>query len=884
MRTPRFFRMMLRLLPFDFRADYGRDIEQTFQEQRRAAHTSTGLARVWAQTVRDLFRIGPREHLAQLRQDVRYAMRNMARQPGFVAAAVLTLAVGIGVNTAIFSVVHAVLLRPLPYPDAERVVAVWNRWEGTAEARHSDPEYLDLAERSRTLDLAAVAGNSMNIAGERGDPERVLGALGTANTFQVLGIAPALGRGFLADEEREGRDHVVVLSHDLWRRRFNSDPAVLGQTLLVNGTPHQIIGVMPAEVRLPVEYGSDTYVSVFVPLTLDRAAPRNIRGGHYLFVYGRLRAGASVQSAEAELDALVAALARQYPDGYDQGGFDIYVRPVRQQVLGESRQTLLILAAAVGMVLLLACANVTNLMLARGESRRGELAVRTALGASRLRIVRQLLTEALVLSSIGALAGLALAAACQKLLLLWLDEGAVELPRLGDVSLNLPVLLFTAGLAVCTAVLFGLFPALQVSQVRVSESLSDGARGSTAGGRRIVRRLLVAAQVTLATVLLIASALLVKSFLRVLQEPIGFASERVLTFRVSLPESRYPGLREVADFYTRLVDRVSALPGAEAVGASTGLPMSVASGDWSFDIEGRGLVNGKRPGRADWYVVTPGYFEALRVKLVRGRLPQPSDDERAAPVVFLNEASARTIFPNEDPVGKRIRLSNTTGPEQPWRTIAGVVADVRTLGRETPPGTEMYIPHRQFLHFAAGAQARAMTVVARTGMDPMALMPSVRAGLARLDPMVPAAEARDMETVVARSVADRRMLVMLIGGFGWLAILLASIGVYGVMDYSVRQRTREIGVRIAVGAPRTAVLALIVGQALRMVALGIAAGLVAAALFGSALASLLYQVQPRDTGAFVLASVLLGAIGLGASYLPARRASKVDPVTALRAG
>jgi putative ABC transport system permease protein len=764
------------------------------------------------------------------------------------------------------------------------VVAVWNRWEGSAEAGHSNPEYLDLAERSRTLELAAVAGASANIAGEQGDPERVVGAHVTANTFNVLGVAPALGRGFLAEEEVEGRDAVVVLSDDLWRRRFNSDLAVLGRTLLVNGTPHQIVGVMPPGARLPLEYGSDSYVSVFVPLTLDRAAPRHIRGGHYLYVYGKLRDGATVAAAEAEMDTLWTALAQQYPDGYDQGGFDIYLRPIRQQVLGSSRQTLLILAAAVGMVLLLACANVTNLMLARGESRRGELAIRTALGASRLRIVRQLFTEALVLAGIGALAGLALATACQQLLLLWLAEGAVELPRLDQVALNLPVLFFTAALAVLTAVLFGLIPALQVSRVQVSESLADGARGNIGGGRRFARRALVAAQVTMATVLLIASVLLVKSLLRVLQEPTGFASERVLTFRVSVPEARYPGLREVAGFYTRLVDQVSTLPGVEAAGASSGLPMAVASGDWSFDIEGRPRVDGKRPGRADWYVVTPGYFESLRIRLVRGRLPQPSDDERAAPVIFLNETSARTIFPNEDPIGKRVRLTNTTGPEQPWRTIAGVVADVRTLGRETPPGTEMYIPHRQFLHFAAGAQARAMTVVARTGMEPMALMPSVRAELARLDPMVPAAEPRDMETVVARSVADRRMLATLIGGFGWLALLLAAIGVYGVMDYSVRQRTREIGVRIAVGAPRAAVLGLILGQALRMVAVGILVGLGAATLFGSALASQLYQVQPRDASAFALAGVLLGLIGVAASYLPARRASKVDPVAALRAG
>jgi putative ABC transport system permease protein len=476
-----------------------------------------------------------------------------------------------------------------------------------------------------------------------------------------------------------------------------------------------------------------------------------------------------------------------------------------------------------------------------------------------------------------------MAAACQKLLLLWLADRAVTIPRLSEIALNFPVLLFTCALAIVTGLLFGLFPAFQLSRVEVSESLSYAGRGTTFGVRPHVRRLLVVTQVGIAAVLLIASGLLLKSFAQVLQEPSGFVSSRVLTFRVSLPETTYQGLQEISAFYTRLLQQIETLPGVDQVGASSGLPMSIASGDWSFDVEGRPTTGTKHAGKADWYVVTPGYFESLRIRLVSGRLPQTSDDERSAPVIFINETTAKTVFPNENPIGKRIRLTNSTGPEQPWRTIAGVVGDVRQRGLDTPPRTEMFIPHTQFLHFAAGAQARSMTVVTRTNIKPDALMPSIRAELSRLDPQVSAAQVSDMETVVSRSVSDRRMLLMLIGIFGWISIMLAGIGLYGVMDYMVLQRRREIGVRIAFGASRRDVISMILRQAMRMVALGIAAGVLAAMALGSILASVLYQVSPRDVAIYAAAGALLVLIGLLGSYLPALRAWRVDPTEALRA-
>lgn len=888
MNTPRLFRFLLRLLPFDFRFDYGKEMEQVFHEQRRSAQSRSGRARIWATTIRDFLKLGPREHLSQLRQDVVYAGRGMRREPMFVVAAVLTLAAGIGAKSAMFSVLHAVLLKPLPYSQPDRLVAVWNRWDGTSLGAHSDPEYLDLSERSRTMDLAAAVQGTVNIVGngtaDSGDPERIPAGYMSTNALRVLGIQPTLGRGFLPEEELQGRDNVVVLTDSLWRRRFDASASVIGRTVLVDGRRSEIIGVLPADARLPIDFGAESEAEIVVPLTFNRTAPRNKRGGHYLHVYGRLQDGYSVEQANAEMAMLLSILSKEYPSEYDQGNFATFVRPLRADLLGDSRPTLTILAISVGLILLLACANVANLMLARGEARRSELAVRTALGASRFRITRQLVTEALLLSAVGATAGLLFAYGCLKFLLLWLAHGASTLPRLGDISINFPVVIFTALVAIIAALIFGFAPALPLSRLALAETLNEGGRDSGGRVRPRVRKVLVAAQVTIATVLLVASGLLLKSFVKVLQQPTGIASERILTFRVSLPESRYPGLQEVSGFYTRLLDEIASLPGVQRAGASTGLPMAYVSGDWGFDIEGRPRVNGKRPGRADWYVVTPGYFEGLGVKLIKGRLPQASDTEQAAPTIYLNETAASSIFRGEDPIGKRVRLSNTTGAEQPWRTVAGVVADVRQHGLDSPANPEMFIPYRQFLHFSAGTQARDMTIVVRAAMEPTALMPSIRAELSKLDGEIPAADVRDMETVIAESTADRKMLLSLIAGFGWIAIVLAVIGVYGVMDYTVLQRRREMGVRIALGATRGAVLQLVLREGMRLVAIGIAAGLVLAAFSGSLLASMLYEVKPRDMMVYIGAAAILGFVSLGATYIPAFRASRVTPMSALRNG
>jgi putative ABC transport system permease protein len=880
MKPDRWFQRWLRLLPLDFRSDYGADIEQVFRDQRREAarRGRPALVRVWAKNIVGLLAIGPREHAAQLRQDVRYALRGLRRTPGFTAVAMLTLALGIGANTAIFSIVHEVLLAPLPYGAPDDLVSVTNDWGGAEGAALSNPEYMDYAEQSRTLDIAATAQLAVNITGGAGDPERIGAGVVTVNTLEVLGVRPAVGRSFRAEEESDGRDNVVLLSYRLWQRRFAGDPGAVGQTISIDGVPHDVIGVLPADFLLPLDFGAERRVDMLIPLTLDRAAPRNRRGGHFLVSVARLRAGATLQAARADMEAVVSRLVALYPEEHDQGPyFRLALTPLRQNLLGDARPVLYLLASAVCLVLLIACANVASLLLARSEARRRELAVRSALGASRFRVARQLMTEAFVLSVAGAAAGLLVALWLQQLVVT--IDGAT-LPRIDRVRLSIPVLACAGVTGIAAGVIFGLIPAFQSARARIDDALRLGVRGTGTAARRT----LVVVQVSLAVVLLVAAGLLTKSFARVVSVPSGLNPAGVLTLRVSLPPSRYPSRPELTAYFSRLLGRLRVLPGVAAAGAASGLPLAIASGDWGFDIEGRPQVNGRRPGAADWYVVTGGYFEALDIGLARGRLPADSDHGGAPPVVFLNETAARKFFPEQDPVGKRVRLSSTTGGEQPWRTIAGIVGDVRTLGLDQETRTEIYIPYDQFQHFAAGVQARAMTIVLKTASgNPLGLSGAVREELHAIDPEIAVAQLRDMTTVLSGSVADRRLNMILVGAFGLLALVLASIGLYGVMAFQVVRRTREVGVRLALGASRSEVLMLVIGQGMRLVASGLVIGLVLAALVTSAMSGLLFGVSTRDVAVFLSVPLLLILIGLMACYLPARRAMAVDPAIALRA-
>jgi putative ABC transport system permease protein len=873
------FRRALRLLPFDFRSDYGRDMEQTFREQERDASGLLERLAVWIRAFGGVMAIGPREHAHQLWQDVRYALRGMIAAPAFSAVVVIALALGIGVNTAIFSVVHAVLLRPLPYADPDRVVFVANRWDGAPIAALSDPEYLDYAERTQTMTLAAVSTNAVNVTGEAIESERLVMAGVTPNFFEVVGTKPILGRPFAMSDTGDGHDQVVILSFRVWQRRYSGDAKILGRTLLVSGSRAEVVGVMPESFRMPSDFGSAQEVALLMPQSFDPAAPRNRRGGHYLGGYGRLKPGATVESATADLSRILEPLKRRYPDEITQGNFGIVVRPLRTQLLGASRPVLLTLLVSVGLVLLIACANVANLLLSRGEVRRRELAVRAALGASRFRIVRQLLTESIVLAVAGSGVGLAIAAVCQRVVV---TVDPSTLPRVSDLQLSAPVLMFSTGLAFVTALTFGLLPAVQLAHLGSNDALSSGARGTVAAIRSRTRAALVIAQVAVAVVLVTAAGLLIRTFVNVTNTPSGLVADRVLTLRLSPPPATYQSQADISRFFDAFLARVRALPGTQSAGASTGLPLANASGDWSFDIEGRPFAPGKRhSGALDWYSVTPGYFEALRIPLVKGRFPEAGDDlQNSNPTIFMNQAAARQFFPAGDAVGHRLRLS---GRDQPWRTVAGVVGDVRHRGLASPVTAEMFIPLAQFKHFSPTGQARGLTAVIRTASDPMQMVPAVRNALRMLDPEVPPSQIRDMPSVVAASVADRRLNMLLMGSFGVLALTLAAIGVYGVMAYQVMQRTREMGVRMALGASPDSVRRLVVRDGMRLVASGLTLGAAASVALSRFVSHLLYGVDARDLATITASGVLLAIVGFIASYIPALRATRVDPMLALRA-
>jgi predicted permease len=652
---------------------------------------------------------------------------------------------------------------------------------------------------------------------------------------------------------------------------------VLGRTVHVNGEPFEIVGVTPAGLLLPSYFSGGGAAEMLVPLSLDRAAARNRRGGHYLQAVARLAPGASVDGARAEMGVVVGGLVQEYPDQHKQGHFGVSLVPLRTDLLGPARPVLVVLLGAVALVLLLACANLASLLLARGEARRRELAVRASLGADRFRLVRQLLTETCVLGLVGGAAGLAVAALAMKAVLT-LDPAT--LPRAQEAALSWPVLAFTIGVSLGAGIVFGLLPATQISRVALDEVLREAGRSSV-GGRGRLRRALVAAQVAIAVVLLVGAGLLVKSFARLQSTPSGFEPAGVLTFRTTAPPARYRERAEVAAFYAQVLEQVRMVPGVRVAGAATGLPLSVQSGDWGFDIEGRVSIPGARP-RADWFVVTPGYFEALGVRLVSGRLPAEPDDDRGGPALFLNESAARTLFPGEDPVGRRVRLSRTNGDEQPWRTIAGVVSDVRQRGLERPPRPEMYIPLPQFRHFLARTQAWSMVVVVKAAVPPLSLAGAMRAAVRRVDPEVPTASLLAMDEVVGASMADRRRDAWLVGAFAALALAVASIGVYGVTAYHVVRRRREIGLRVALGAERRDVVRMVLGQGLRLAAVGIGVGVPAALIAAGALRSLLFEVTPHDPAVFAAIPVLLMVVAALACALPAARAARIDAAVALR--
>ncbi|MBV9924261.1 MAG: ABC transporter permease [Acidobacteria bacterium] len=796
-------------------------------------------------------------------QDVRFGLRVLAKRPGFSLVALAVLALGVGANTAIFSVVNAVLLRPLPYPGAERVIAFEgvNPSKGIKESNLSAPDAVDWRSQARSFEaLAIYTPGSANLSGG-GEPERVAGAYVEPDFFRVLGVGAARGRAILPEDDKPGSAPVVVLSHALWVRRFGADPAAVGRTIDLGGRQREVVGVMPAGFDFP--YRSE----LWVPLQLDLA--KEARDNRSLFVVGRLREGVAVAAAQTELDAISARLAEAY--AVTNVGWGVRLQPLKDALVGELKTTLFMLLAGVGLLLLIACANVANLLLARAAGRRREVALRLALGAGRWRIARQMLTESVLLGVAGGALGAALSVWLTDLLVALAPAGT---PRLAETSADWRVLLFAAGASVLTGVAFGIAPAWQASRYDLNDSLKEGGRGA-GGGRSRMRSGLVVAEVAVSLLLLAGAGLLVKSFGRLQAVDPGFDPEGVITMRVSLPGARYKEPARKVEFYATLLERVRSLPGVESAGATIQLPLR--GSDYSI---WRGLIREGRPETpeeaidASYSVVTPGYFRALRIPLRAGRAFDERDRTDSAKVAVVNESLARKVFPGEDPVGKRIHIWRD---EEFQREIVGVVGDTKPDSLETAGAPQIYVPHAQDAEWGG----LSLTVRAR-GAGAESLVGAVREEVRALDRELPIYDVKTLGKVVADSTAYRRVSMFLMAGFAVAALLLAGVGLYGVVSYAVTERTREIGVRVALGAQRRDVVRLVVRHGMLLTLLGLAVGLACALALTRLMTGLLYEVSAADPGVYILVALLLAAVALLACLVPARRATKVDPMVALR--
>jgi putative ABC transport system permease protein len=795
--------------------------------------------------------------------DLRYGARTLLKSPGFTLVALVALALGVGANTAIFSVVNSVLLRPLPYPDSERLVAFMgvNPQGGITQSNMSVPDFADWQQQNEVFEQLAgfVTGGALLVSGEEG--ERVRGTGVTTDFFPLIRTQPLRGRALTAEDQQPGREPVAVLSYGLWQRRFGADPNAVGRAVMLSGKSTTIVGVMPQGFDFPAQS------EVWVPLQLDPAKER--RDNRYLQVVGRLKPGATITQAQTQLDTINGRLAQTYRE--TNTGWGVQLTNLRESLVGAVRASLLVLLGAVGLVLLIACANVANLLLARATARQREIAVRTALGASRGRIVRQLLTESVLLSVVGGALGLLLSVWLTDLLVAVSPAGS---PRFDEIRPDARVFAFTCAVTILTGLVFGLAPALQASRLDLNEALKEGGRSGAEGARRNrLRGLLMVGEIALSFMLLAGAGLLVRSFVRLRETRPGFNTEGVLTMRLSLPPGKYAQGEPRAQFYRQAVERVGSLPGVAAAGAVLTMPLG---GD-TFSV-GRSFIREGRPmtpeesANASYYVATPGYFRALEIPVLAGRSFTEQDTAQAPMVVLVNETMARKHWPGESPIGKRITIWRD---EKFPREVVGVVGDTRPA-LDTPASAQMYVPYAQ------DATWGSLTLVARTQGDPATLAAAARNELRALDKTLPVYNVKTMTEVAAASVAQHRASMLLLSAFAGVALLLAVIGIYGVTAYYVTQRTHEIGVRMALGATRGDVLRLVVGQGLRLTLIGLAVGIVAALALTRLLASLLYEVSATDPLAFAVGALLLAVVALAACYVPARRATKVDPMVALR--
>ena len=808
-----------------------------------------------------------------LLQDLRYAIRTLLKQPAFTLVALLTLALGIGANTAIFGIVNAVLLRPLPYHEPDRIVLLWSHWTNWTKTWLSPPELADYQRQARSLEhVAAFSSTSFNLtAGPGSEPLRVLAAQVQSGMFAALGATTIAGRVFTADEDRPGHERVVMLTEGLWRSQFGSDPSIVGRTIDLDATPYTVVGVLPAALRLPLDYANRAFTQIWVPLALGPTDPQE-RGNHGLNALGRLTPGVPLSQAQAEIDTITRGFQQQYPNNYDTA-FGLTLVPAPLEVFGDVRPALLVLLLAVGAVLLIACANVANLLLARSEGRQKELALRLALGAGRHRIVRQLLTESMLLAVVGGVAGAALAYGLTQALVA-LDP--LKIPRVQDIALDGRVLAFTAAVSLVTGLLFGIAPALQSARTDLQSVLKEGGRDSHVATGWL-RRVLVIGEVAASVVLVAAALLLARSFARLLDVNAGFNPAHVLTLRTSLPSATYTDAAAMVKAYTEVGRRLRESPGVLAAGAVTGLPLASTRGDWGIRIEGR-PSDPRDNLAADWQVVTPGYFEALGTPLRGGRTFTDADRADTLLVIVINETMAKKYWPGVDAIGRRMRMGGSE-----WITVVGVVADIHHRGLDMQPRPEMYRPHTQFRYGGPEAPAvSTMTWAVRTADDPRAATSYARAAIHAVDPKLGISDIATMDQVVADSTSDRRLNMLLFALLGSLALALATVGVYGVVAYSVSQRTHEIGVRMAIGARPGDVVRMMVSEGGRLAVVGVVLGSVVALAGARLIRGLLFEVSATDPLTFAAVAAALLGVAMLASYLPARRATRVDPMIALR--
>lgn len=816
--------------------------------------------------------------MESLWQDLAYGLRMLVKNARFTVVAVLSLAIGIGATSAIFSVTNALLLRPLAFKDADRLVILWNRSPGlnVVQDWFSPGQYLDIKAESQVFDeVAATIDSSFNLTGQ-GAPERVEGARVSSSLFPLLGAQAMLGRVFTPEDDQKGKPPAVILNYGFWQRHFAGDKSVVGKTLVLDGNSVTIIGVMPADFSLNKEVmptvNKINNAELLLPLPLTETM-RTTRSNEDYNIFARLSPGVGFTQAQADVDRIVSGMKQQYPANYPpSSGFMISVVPLLQQVVGDVRRALLILLGAVGFVLLIACANVANLQLARAAVRQKEIAVRAAVGAGRRRLIRQLLTESVLLSLLGGGLGLLLAVLAIRVLRLF---GPDTLPRLNEISLDGRVLGFTFLISLLTGVLFGLAPALRASRVDLNEVLKDGGRGAAgsvvSGGHHRFRDLLVVTEVALSLILLIGAGLLLRTYQRIQNANPGFNISNVLSLRLSLPPAKYKGVAVTA-FYRQLGERIKELPGVEAAGTAYSLPMSSVALAWGpVTIEGYVPKNSADFVMANQRFTSPGYFRALGIPLVKGRYFDQRDVKDAPETAIVNESLAQRFWPNEDPVGKRL----AAGEKGPWRTIVGVVRDARefSVDKDVPIG--VYFPAEQF-------PIRSMFMVVRTSSDPTPMIAAIRKEIQALDPEVPPFDVRTMAGRLSDSLARQRFATFLLGVFAAVALLLAAIGIYGVLAYSVNQRTHEIGIRLSLGAQPANILALVIGQSLLLVAIGIVIGLAGAFALTRVMSSLLYGITATDAPTFLIPPLVLSVVAFLASYLPARRAARTDPMVALR--